>query len=1155
MKKIFIKFKNNLKDSGSSLILVIVALGFVGILTGSLLMAVAYAYRQKLYDYNAKSNFYYLEQAMDEVYSGVGSKTMEYMQAAYEETKEKAVKYNQSTHEYENIGNENANLMFKDAFMNKFSDAVSDPSNPDDTFVIKRVGDVADGEVDTTRGLGKTIVDCISNYKDPSDPDTKGTISLVPDDLVVLYYYYGSDSPSTIPLSSGQLNKVVIKNVTLRRTASYNRSNANGDFKQTISTDIEISRPDFDVNFDGTNTNINNLFEFCLVADSGVEVNKQAGSVLSINGNIYASNDFYNKTYNNYDNSNTSAYKADLTWKRSDGTEKTYSMSPVSNYQYVDNSNTSLYNKNDLSNAVTLEKALYDGNNLKSRYSGFYVNGSNVNVFANKMIVPGSIAVMDSGDLSVYGLNGTDITQSNVWADEVVLAGSTRGLPTYDSNANINGLVAEGSKNGARAEFTANMYIKDDTQIESDYSRFRLNGSYYGYGNSTAVDTRKFIPTTLISSGKNGGNIYEEYGNLGAGKGDGNKIRSHYNSSAFIVNGEHANVNLFDTESIYIAGRSYIELSKVKTKKNEVNFKVVDPEPGSVLADQPTQAAKITTSTLSYDSDIQDYKTGESLSIKSNQLAYKPSSAPVKEKYVKDPYGHYTVRAAENYTGNDYIEVTYSYLPDDLKNMVLFTKYFNTALTSVETGGKVPVVYVEEEYTVPGSNPAKKATKYYYYLDFQFSYDNELYDHNKFTKNQADATATKQYIQSADDLSKAFITDYYHFLAYIDEFDTYGIAAFIASHTGVDTDILGDHNTVTIGGTEFTRTDTLVNLMDYEDYKAGAIGTDDDNVYASGAVTTSFKKLATGDMGSQATSVDIKNALTSENNVTFFVQTKTDAVIKSTNLGPDPDTVSTTEITDSSSAMDLSEEYEEHYNYMKWSLQDLPTADSTLPDSMTESQFVRHLVDEKGANSLTPLNSYFNFDTIKQSDPDLGNTPTSISPENLRLSYNAIEGYSEYKVYVDYNDIHISCESPAENGSITGIIITKGDVYFDEYNGADAYKTVKEFNGIIITGGKVYINNTVTNINSSELCKTIMGQVILKAKDCTSDDASKKSEALKAIKVLELFKDYEEDGETYRKIYNDPSLAPELTGDDFRTISTIDYSDVLRYNNWMRNVD
>ena len=64
MKNIFSKIKKKLHNSGSGLILVIVALAFVGILAGALLTAVAYVYRLKLYDYNAKSNFYYLEQAM-----------------------------------------------------------------------------------------------------------------------------------------------------------------------------------------------------------------------------------------------------------------------------------------------------------------------------------------------------------------------------------------------------------------------------------------------------------------------------------------------------------------------------------------------------------------------------------------------------------------------------------------------------------------------------------------------------------------------------------------------------------------------------------------------------------------------------------------------------------------------------------------------------------------------------------------------------------------------------------------------------------------------------------------------------------------------------------------------------------------------------------
>ena len=60
MKKLIHKIKNKISNSGSGLILVIVALAFVGILTGAILTAVAYLYRLKLYDYNAKSNFYYL---------------------------------------------------------------------------------------------------------------------------------------------------------------------------------------------------------------------------------------------------------------------------------------------------------------------------------------------------------------------------------------------------------------------------------------------------------------------------------------------------------------------------------------------------------------------------------------------------------------------------------------------------------------------------------------------------------------------------------------------------------------------------------------------------------------------------------------------------------------------------------------------------------------------------------------------------------------------------------------------------------------------------------------------------------------------------------------------------------------------------------------
>lgn len=86
MKKLISKLKKIKDNAGSGLILVIVALGFIGILTGALLTAVGYVYRLKLYDYNARDNFYYVEQAMNEIYAGIGNKTVGCMQSAYNYT-------------------------------------------------------------------------------------------------------------------------------------------------------------------------------------------------------------------------------------------------------------------------------------------------------------------------------------------------------------------------------------------------------------------------------------------------------------------------------------------------------------------------------------------------------------------------------------------------------------------------------------------------------------------------------------------------------------------------------------------------------------------------------------------------------------------------------------------------------------------------------------------------------------------------------------------------------------------------------------------------------------------------------------------------------------------------------------------------------------
>ena len=103
-----------------------------------------------------------------------------------------------------------------------------------------------------------------------------------------------------------------------------------------------------------------------------------------------------------------------------------------------------------------------------------------------------------------------------------------------------------------------------------------------------------------------------------------------------------------DAQSIYIAGRSYIELSKVKTSTTSSQFiKVKDAEVdegGNTIAERIDEEQKVSTNT--YDNDIKDYKTGESLSIKTSQLAYKPSATP-EEKPLDEIKTQFFQRAKE----------------------------------------------------------------------------------------------------------------------------------------------------------------------------------------------------------------------------------------------------------------------------------------------------------------------------------------------------------------------------------------------------------------------------------------------------------------------------------------------------------------------------
>ena len=1006
MKKIK-KILKKLNNQGSSVVMVVAALGFIGIIVGALLMAAGYTYKQKLQDLNARDNFYYVEQAMNEIYAGVGSKTAANMQEAYIYTVENMVYVDLQTGTYKNRTDEEANRMFKEKFMELLS------ANPD--------------------FLDSVIADNLSKYI------TNSSVVLDASRLYVERVDADLD---------GKIESIIIKNVTLTRSANYNRSQANGSYTQRLSTDIVIGEPDFNVAFNSSTSGYSNLFQFATVADMGLEVNQTAGNTLTIAGNVYAGSDYYNKKYNE------STYKADVadgdkTFTGTySGEEVSYNHGSVTSKRYVEGDSPVNTYFNSYSTLNEPEnpglRDYYDGVNQRSANSGIYVNGSTVSILADTVIVPGTIAVMNSGNLSIYGKSGTATSESEVWTDNIVLDGTSRKITTQTVTGQ-----PQISYEGATALIRADLFVKDDTEINATGATFQLKGSYYGYGDSTAKDERDFIPTVLTE-------------NFQITNADGTvENRGHYNSSAIIVNGENSLLNLEDTNTIYLAGRSYIELSKqvaqtetVESDENGRRETVIR----QTYTYTPMAADDLYTSAENDTVYLRDYKTGESISIKSNQKAYIPVMfTGVPE--LRNVYVDNTTATVPCYMAK---------LHPALKDTPLFDKYFPD----------IPFVSIDASNTRSTRIPCVMqlvSGKKYYYIDFETAYAMlELFN----------PSAVSDY-DSAQYYAAAFIQDYVAVLngTFSDEDENY------ASY--------------------------LVDIRDYEDFEAGNIilpemdnelNVDPVNVYSSGAITS--KDGTSFDMITKNSQSDIASLLSSQS-------------VTQTTPGAN------TELQGAGTAIRFSDDLDVEYELMKWNLGHFDSA--TDP----EVGYIKALLNDSsfGVGSITPINRYINIRLVQSDDGAIGDLRPARSNET-GSEQGVLKLESGYSVWVnngissgagDNADVHVSTTDA--NGVVKGIVITKGDVYFDA--------SVTAFEGLIVAGGKVYINNNLSTFTASpEICRAIIRECQL-----SSDDKCKY--------LLSLFKGYE-----------DSSIEDATqSGTDKRTIDTIEYSDVVSFDNWMKNVE
>ena len=1057
IKKLFNKLR---KNSGSGIVLVIVALGFIGILAGALLTAVSYVYRAKLYDYNARDNFYYVEQAMSEIYAGLGGRTVACLQDAYTETVEGMTYYDVDKKTYRTKDSEEARKEFDKKFMGKVYDefygAGSDMSlfvKQIDYYISNRTVKLRDYEYNDTDGSNDAA---LTTDKDSLKMDGSDKVILnsgAPGITVLLFDAAGN----VLTGAAGdreKLDKIVIKNVALTRTAEYDRSQANGSFTQTLSTDIVISRPDFAVNFNFTTPIFDNILDYAFVADMGVDIAPSAQDLI-INGNVYAGADFYNKTYNASADSVHKTYKVDainpstITVSGQSDTTKSverntdgdviaynYVLNPVANAAVSDPLKTNPNAMTKTNNDASLSR--YDGVNDNSKYSGFYIDGRSVSIIADTVVVPGTIAVMDNASLNVYNAEANRIGQAEVWADNIVLG----GLSYVASNATVK---------GPEAIFNANVYVKDDLTLDASNSNFKLVGSYYGYSDSTNKDNRVFTSA-----------VNQDNFRLDRTVDSTTPIREHYNSSAIIINGKDSNLDISNAETIFLAGRSYIELSKSKTTS-----KVEDNE----------------ITRYAYNDEIDDYGMGDAISVKSNQLAYRfkyPDTSSNGEFIDKTkagnsgiPHSYYKFRLNNYYTYEN----------------CLFADYFGYNTGSDGKG------YID----IPCTARDISGQRYYYY-DFEIAYYNMCQKlgvsaNAGFTITRSfdrtSSSATTHTIKRWQDMAAAFIEDYVETYKYDPHYST-----------------------------DYSK---LEPLDDKDTFSLGTVllPTDTDSLYSNGAVTAVK---------------DLEFTITSSRSADTR---KINQLLESTShLGATNDSIN-----NYIAGFEYSDNIEKKYNYVKFSLSE----DGKI---VGENQVVDRIVsyhndtngfdnidgynaagaELHGESAITPINTYLNYDKIAAGTTIISSIFASKPAYPVSAGRSTVNIGSDNGLIITSGDATVYPTNDSTH-AFNGVVVAKGDVYIDQ--------SVTSIQGMIVCGGKVIIgtNSALKTVSASpEVCRAVFNALQLVTAD---------SEKSTATRALSTFKSYED-------------IAPNVgstVDTTVRNIETLDYQSILKYDNWVKNVE
>ncbi len=253
------RHKMKLNNSGSTMMIVMVAVALIAVLA-TILMSMSYMnYNMKVTELNSKKNFYSAEIVLDQINVGLQKEISDSLEDAYVRSMQRYTLDDEITR----------NTNFANYYIGELTSRLRTASL-DTEYQIDPIDTDGDG-----------VYDCgLVHYLDAALQAAYAN-----GDLIIASTEPKMQSVAVSRTNaSGQIEYEAQGLVLYNLHIEYTDAN---DFTSVIETNIRLKTPSLTL---VTKTAMPNVFDYCLVADSGI-VGDTTGAVTTFNGNIYAGND------------------------------------------------------------------------------------------------------------------------------------------------------------------------------------------------------------------------------------------------------------------------------------------------------------------------------------------------------------------------------------------------------------------------------------------------------------------------------------------------------------------------------------------------------------------------------------------------------------------------------------------------------------------------------------------------------------------------------------------------------------------------------------------------------------------------------------------------------------------------------------------------